>query len=316
MFPPGYFSVGVSNVTVTATDKDGNVKSCTFNVVVTDTTAPVITASGFDGALGFNPTSAQIEAALGTATATDNCGVGTPSAQTGSVSVNGCSRSQTRTWRVTDAGGNQATPVSRTATWTVDTTPPVIVATGIPANGVLLATPTPAQIEAALGTATATDNCGVVTPTATTGRVTVDGCASSQTRTWNVTDSAGNAATPVSRTVTWYAGISFTGFYSPIGTVSNNCTSTVVVVNRGSVAPIKFDTFCGTTKIIGGPPPTVSIQPVLDDCSLSGTATTVVAEYENNWHYNWDTSGWPKATYKVTLNLPGGMKPYVFIKIK
>jgi hypothetical protein len=197
----------------------------------------------------------------------------------------------------------------------------VIVATGNPLNGVLGDNPTAAQIEAALGTATATDSCGPVgtlTPTYVDGGVTANSCSTSQTRTWNVSDAAGNAATPVSRTVTWGAALSFTGFYPPIGTVSNSCTPpSVVVVNRGSVAPLKWDFFCGTNRITTGTPPTVDIQPVASNCSLTGTNTTVDAVYQNDWHYNWDTTGWLKGTYKVTANLPDGItKPYVFIKIK
>lgn len=313
-FPPGSFPVGPNLVTVTATDKDGNTTNCTFNVIVTDTTPPVIAATGTpaNGALGFNPTAAQIEAALGTATATDNCGVGTPTAQIGSVSVNGCARAQTRTWNVTDAAGNPATPVSRTITWTVDTTPPVVslVPFTIQCDSgatVLVPVPTPGSGNVI------TDSCGgSVTVTPNEPQV-YNGTGSGVT--WTFTDAAGNATNVVQPVV---SGLTFKGFFAPIGTVSNSCTQpSVVVVNRGSVAPLKFDVFCGTSRIITGTPPTVTIQPVLSDCTLTGTPVTAIAEYQNDWHYNWDTTGWPKATYKVTVNLPDGItKPYVFIKIK
>src|SRR5206468_3598686 len=138
-----------------------------------------------------NPTATQIDGALGTATATDNCGPVTPSFTDGTVSTSGCSRSQTRTWSVTDACGNAATPVSRTVTWTEDTTPPVITATGTTLT--LGCNPTAADIEAALGTATASDDCGPVTPTPSDSVITQTGCMRSQTRTWTANDACGNA---------------------------------------------------------------------------------------------------------------------------
>src|SRR5437899_3430857 len=96
-----------------------------------DNTPPVISASGSALALGCNPNATQIGAALGTATATDNCGVGTPTATTDAVvNTSTCGRSQTRRCNVSDACGNAATEVTRTATWTADNTPPLISATG------------------------------------------------------------------------------------------------------------------------------------------------------------------------------------------
>src|SRR5439155_485981 len=128
-----------------------------------DATKPLIVASGTTLTLGCNPSAADVEAALGSATYTDNCGALTPTALAGvdgSVVNNGCSRSQARTWNVSDACGNAALTVSRTVTWTEDTTKPVIVATGPRLS--LLCNPSPADIEAALGSATYTDNCGAL----------------------------------------------------------------------------------------------------------------------------------------------------------
>ncbi|MEO7173821.1 SdrD B-like domain-containing protein [Flavobacterium sp.] len=197
---------GSTQVTWTVTDDCGQPQSCTRTFTITpDTIVPVITATGTptNGTLGCNPTAAQINAALGSATATDNCGPLTPGFTDSTVTSDGCFRSQTRTWNVSDACGNAALAVSRTATWTQDTTAPVIVAIGTPTNGTLGCNPTADQIGAALGSATATDNCGPVTPTFTDSTVTSNGCNRSQTRTWNVSDACGNAAIAVSRTATW-----------------------------------------------------------------------------------------------------------------
>src|SRR5439155_18025379 len=135
--------------------------------------------------LGCNPSAGDNDAALGTATATDNCSSVTPTASTGAVSSSSCSRSQTRTWNATDACGNTATAVSRTVTWTEDTTPPVITATGTTLT--LACNPSASQINGALGTATATDNCGPVTPSVDERSVGPGGCSRPQTRPWRPT---------------------------------------------------------------------------------------------------------------------------------
>src|SRR6266496_5171704 len=182
--------------TFTATDACGNTATASRTATWTvDVTAPTITATGIpaSGALGCNPTSAAIEAALGSATATDACSAPTVTSVTGDVISNGCSRSQTRTFTATDACGNTAT-ASRTATWTVDVTAPTITATGTPASGALGCNPTSAAIEAALGSATATDACSTPTVTSSDGAVASNGCARSQTRTWTATDACGNTA--------------------------------------------------------------------------------------------------------------------------
>ena len=69
----------------------------------------------------------------------------------------GCTVTQIRTFTAIDACGNSAT-ASRTVTWTSDLTPPVITPTGT--TNTLACNPTAAEINAALGTATATDVCG------------------------------------------------------------------------------------------------------------------------------------------------------------
>src|ERR687884_1381121 len=96
-----------------------------------------------------------------------------PSFPTAPVNVLGCTRTQTRTWTATDACGNTAGPVSRTVTWTVDTIAPVITATGTTLT--LGCSPSASAIDSALGHATATDNCGAMTPTPTTGRAEESG---------------------------------------------------------------------------------------------------------------------------------------------
>jgi hypothetical protein len=83
----------------------------------------VITTGGTGTSLGCNPSAGDINGALGTATATDACGVPTVTSSDGSVTSDGCSRTQTRTLTARDACGNTST-ASRTVNWIADLTPP------------------------------------------------------------------------------------------------------------------------------------------------------------------------------------------------
>src|SRR5258705_12449206 len=82
-----------------------------------DLTAPTITATGNDAPLGCNPAAAAIDAALGSATATDACDRQTVMFKKGTIIGDGCIISKKRTFTATDICGNTAT-TSRTATWT------------------------------------------------------------------------------------------------------------------------------------------------------------------------------------------------------
>src|SRR5207244_5963383 len=196
--------------TFTATDGCGNAAVAVARTVTCPArrSSDLITASGTTLTLGCNPTAGALDAALGTATATDTCSAVTPVASDSAVTSTGCGRSQTRTFNATDACGNAAVAVARTVTWTVDVTLPVITASGTTLT--LGCNPTAAAIAAALGTATATDTCSAVTPAASDSAVTSSGCGRSQTRTFNATDACGNAAVAVARTVTWTVDVTLT----------------------------------------------------------------------------------------------------------
>ncbi len=161
---------GTYTNTWTAIDGCGNI-SVVFTQVITiiDVTPPLITASGTTNTLGCNPTPADINAALGTATATDACGAVTITSSDVSTTVN-CTVTLVRTFTAVDGCGNNAT-TSRTVTWTSDLTPPSITATGTTTT--LACNPIAADINAALGTATATDACGAVTITSSDAAATI-----------------------------------------------------------------------------------------------------------------------------------------------
>jgi len=172
-------------------------RTVTWSVDVSPVTFEV---SGATPSLGCSPSQADIEAAFGTLTTNSVCDY-TATATDDPVSSDGCTRSQTREWAVSSLCGGNLT-VKSTVSWTVSTSAPTIVASGTPADGVLGCNPSAADIEAALGSATASNDCGSVTPTVTTSTVTSDGCSRTQTRTWDAT-ACGQSAPEVTRTVTW-----------------------------------------------------------------------------------------------------------------
>jgi hypothetical protein len=151
--------------------------------------------------LGCNPSRQDIADALGSATASDNCTVGSPVPSDSQEQISGCTHTQTRTWTVQDVNGNWAIPVSRTITWTEDHDAPVINATGTTLT--LGCNPSAGDIEAALGSATVNNPCGNTTLTPSTGIVSNNDCFRSQTRTWTATNSCNHMTATVSRTVTW-----------------------------------------------------------------------------------------------------------------
>ena len=159
--------------------RDGCPSSCTQTFNVVDTTPPVFTFCPPGSNLGCNPSGVP---AAGTAIATDACGTPTITSALGTVSVNGCLRSQTRTYTATDICLNTAT-CTQVFTWTVDITPPVF--TFCPPGSDLGCNPTGVP---APGAATATDACGAPTITSALGTVSVNGCLRSQTRTYTATD--------------------------------------------------------------------------------------------------------------------------------
>src|SRR5439155_745261 len=119
-----------------------------------DTTKPVITLAAASG-LGCNPTTADIAAAFGGATVSDNCSSGMTATGTVGAETGGpCTFSTTKSWTVTDGCGNTGT-ASQTVTYTRDTTKPVITAAATTLT--LCSHPTADDADAARGAAAAED---------------------------------------------------------------------------------------------------------------------------------------------------------------
>ena len=165
-----FFPVGPTIVTYTATDASGNTAQDTQTVTVTDNTVPVVTAPAAvtlntgPGATICGVTVTNLDATLGTGSATDNCpGVGAVTRSgvpAGNVFPVGTT---TVTYSATDAHGNTGSATQ--VVTVVDNTNPVI---SCPANIVIEPT-CPTGAIATYSTPTATDNCGVQSINRTAG---------------------------------------------------------------------------------------------------------------------------------------------------
>jgi hypothetical protein len=289
-----YTNQGTFTVHWNFDDGHGNTNPANQSVIVDDVTAPVAPV--------LATVTGQCSATVTVPTATDAV-AGTITGTTSDPLTYNSQGTFTVHWTFNDGNGN-----TNTANQTVivkDTIPPVrptlanltfAMCSGAPATP-----PTP----------TTTDNCkGVVSGTTTTPfPITTPGTTAV---IWTFSDGNGNSTT-ATQNVT-LTGLTFKGFYSPISTVSNLC-SAPVVINQGSVTPIKFDIFCGTSPVTTGQPPIVKIQ-VWTGCTEGAEPVSVAAVYQNDWHYNWDTSGWAKGIYKVIVVLPDQTTRHVFVKLK
>ncbi len=111
-------NLGANTVTVTFT-VNGIPVTCQAMITVKDLIKPVQQVSGTTLLPGCDPGTAAIEAALGNATATDNCGSPTLQVSTSAIGITANNREQTRTWTATDASKN-VTIGSRTVKWTTN----------------------------------------------------------------------------------------------------------------------------------------------------------------------------------------------------
>ncbi|MFD1601528.1 gliding motility-associated C-terminal domain-containing protein [Flavobacterium artemisiae] len=195
------YPVGTTTITWNVTDANGNAAApVTQTITVTDNQIPVIVSNGNQNVnTDLNNCGATVTVS---ATATDNCSVGTPTgvrSDAQSLTDTYPVGTTTITWNVTDANGNAATPVTQTVTVT-DNQIPVIVSNGDQNVNTDVNT-CGANVTVS---ATATDNCSVVTPTGVRSdaqSLTAVYPVGTTTITWNVTDANGNAATPVTQTV-------------------------------------------------------------------------------------------------------------------
>jgi hypothetical protein len=195
------YPVGETTITWNVSDVNGNPATEVIQTItVTDTQIPVITTNGdqnLDSEAGLCEASF-----MATASATDNCSVGTP---TGARS-DGLELTDpypvgetTITWNVSDVNGNPATEVIQTVNVT-DNQIPVITT-----NGDQNLDSEAGLCEASFTvTASAIDNCSVGNPTGlrSDGLELTDPYPVGETTiTWNVSDIHGNPAIEVTQTI-------------------------------------------------------------------------------------------------------------------
>ena len=198
--PGTAFALGTTVVTATATDASGNTASTTFNVVVTDATAPVITAPALAKTVECNGSNAALSAWLassGGAAASDTCSaVIWTNNYTGLAGGCGATGSAIVTFTATDASGNNATTI---ATFTVVDTPAPVIGAAAANVTIESSAGNAAAISAWLaqnGGATATDACSTVTWSNNYSALTAAcGTTGTATVTFTATDACGNRAT-------------------------------------------------------------------------------------------------------------------------
>ncbi|MBF4492988.1 gliding motility-associated C-terminal domain-containing protein [Flavobacterium sp. MR2016-29] len=196
------YPVGTTTITWDVTDANGNAAAqVTQTITVTDNEVPVIVSNG-DQSVNIDANSCGATVVV-SASATDNCTVGTPAGARNDAKLLTDVYpvgTTTITWDVTDANGNAAAPVTQTIT-VIDNEIPVIASNGDQTVN------SDAGICGAVVSvsATATDNCTVGNPTGARNdaKLLTDVYPlGTTTITWNVTDANGNAAAPVTQTVT------------------------------------------------------------------------------------------------------------------
>jgi hypothetical protein len=278
-------------------DGHGNIVVSNQTVIVRDVTAPV--APVLADATG------ECSVTVTPPTARDNV-AGTIVGTTSSPLTYTTEGTNIITWTFNDGNGNASTATQRVMV--NDVTPPVKptlanLAYGACAGPASVTPPTP----------TTTDNCKgtVIGTTTSTFPLTALGTT---VVTWTFDDGNGNKTT-ANQNIT-ISPLTFAGFYSPINGTNGTCAAPLRTINQGSIVPIKFDIRCGSTLVTGGLPPVVKIQAYSSNCTPGSEVISVNAEYQNDWHYNWDTTGWAKGVYRVIVILPDGTSRDVFVKVK
>ncbi len=234
------FNVGITTVTLTATNACGSV-NCSFTVTITDNQPPTVTQGTI--ASCYPTVAAAQAAALAATSATDNCpGTLTETAST----VGTCSA--VVTVRTTDAANNFTDVTYNTR---IDNTAPTVTV-----GTIASCYPTVAAAEAAaLAATSATDNCpGALTEVAST----VGTCSAVVTVT--TTDGCGNATA-----VTYNTRIDNTPPIVTVGTIAS-CYPNVTAAEAAALAATS-----ATDNCPGALTETVS---TVGDCSAVITVTT------------------------------------------
>ncbi|MFZ1386585.1 MAG: immunoglobulin-like domain-containing protein [Thiolinea sp.] len=291
--------IGTYTISYRATDRAGNTATVVRTVhVVADTVAPTISLRG----------EAEITLVQGTryrdlgVSASDNSGVVRVSTE-GQVNTRQVGV-YTLTYTARDRSGNEST-VTRTVT-VVSSTPVDTIAPVISLNG-------SAAVELMVGEtytdagATATDNVDTTVTVTTTSTVETT-TAGSYTVTYNATDAAGNAATPVIRTVVVNPIPNVAPTANAGGDQTVNEQTTVTLNGSGTDTDGTIATYTWT-QVSG---PTVTLSPI-DQVQATFTAPDVTADTELTFKLTVtdDDGATAEDDVKVLVKLVDSTKPVI-----
>jgi uncharacterized repeat protein (TIGR01451 family) len=307
------FPLGNTTITYTATDRNGRTDSDTQVVTVVDNTIPIITAPADvtlytgPGAASCGVTATNLDAALGTATTSDNC-PGAVTVARGGVPVGSVFPlgETIVSYTATDANGNSSAAVTQKVT-VVDNTAPVIscpanVTVNLPLNST--ATSTTVTYPAA----TATDNCpGSIGITYSQDSGTVFPVGPT-TVTATATDAHGNTSTCTFTVTVLY---NFTGFFSPVDNLP-----TFNEMKAGQAVPLKFSLSGnkGLGIFAADSPNSVQIScnsgdPIanVEETLTAGSSSLAYDASSDRYHYVWKTeSAWKNTCRQLNVVLNDG----------
>lgn len=315
------FAEGPTTITWTATDAAGNTTTANQTVTVIDNTVPTVTApaavtlyTGVGATLcGVNV--ANLNATLGTGSASDNCpGVGAVT-RSGVPAGNTFPLGNTTvTYSATDAHGNSSSATQ--VVTVIDNTPPVITP---PANIVVqlpLNSTATSMVVNYPNPATATDNCA---GTITIGYSPASGSTfpvGPTTVTVTATDAHSNSSTATFTVTVLY---NFTGFFSPVNNVP-----TLNAANAGKNIPVKFS--LSGNKGLGimavDSPYSVSFNcatndPGVDIVETNQPGQSTLTYSPDTYHYNWKTeSSWAGTCRQLVVKLNDGSLHVANFKFK
>ena len=250
---PASFPIGNTTVIWTATDGAGNIDTCHQIVTVVDTENPAVTCPA-DITINTDAGQCTSTGAIGTATGTDNCGVPTI---TSNAPVSYPIGNTTVIWTATDGSGNIDT--CHQIVTVVDTENPVVTC---PIDTTINTDAGQCTSTAAIGIATATDNCTSLP--VITNNAPVSFPIGTTTVIWTATDSSGNIDTchqivtvvdaelpvitcPANITMNNDSGMcdAIVTYVAPVGT--DNCTGVTTALTSGLASGSTFPV--GTTTV-------------------------------------------------------------------
>ncbi|MES2800793.1 MAG: HYR domain-containing protein [Bacteroidota bacterium] len=182
---PVTFPLGITIVTWTATDFEGNATICTQAVTVVDTELPLITCPAAVVTPANLATCTAVGVLLGTPTTSDNCSIASITNDAPAVYPLGLT---VVTWIITDGAGNSASCTQDVTV--IDTQLPTIVCPSTVTVSADLGSCNATLV--ALGTPTSADNCSIAS-VVNNGLVAYP--LGNTTVTWTITDGSMNTAT-------------------------------------------------------------------------------------------------------------------------